>query len=134
MDPHNPIGAPYDPDPDDALPDNQKPLTDDYVDDAVDDVERDLYDNPEDVPAEDREQLREGVLDTMPGDMDDAHRDLQSPNSPRNRADDPRAYDSDRNPDLDAAVGKRTSDEVLSEEEMLGDVSEDDPRVERRIG
>lgn len=135
MDPHNTMGAPYDPDPADELPDNQEPLNEDYLDDAVSDVETDFYDDPEDVPAEDRDQLREGVMDDMPGDTEQAlQRELHSPNERRNSEDDPRYYDSDRNPAPDAAVGHDSAADATAARDMAGDMAADDPDIEQRIG
>lgn len=135
MDPHNNIGAPYDPDPDNQLPDNQQPLNEDYLDNAVNDVPENLLDNPEDIPADEADQLREAVKDTMPGDNEAAvRRGLDSPNDPKNSQDNPRYYDSDRNPDPDAAVGSQTIADAAAEREMEGDLSEDDPDVVQRIG
>lgn len=95
MDPYNNLGAPYDPDPEDALPDNQETLNDNYVENAVNDVPENMLDNPED---------------------------------------EPHYYDSDRNPAPESAVGSQNVADKAAERDMEGDVSEDDPDVERRIG
>lgn len=135
MDPYNNVGAPYDPKPEDALPDNQETLNDDYAENAANDVPENMLDNPEDIPADEEDQLKEGILDTMPGDTEDAvRRDLESPNEPKNRENDQRYYDSDRNPDLDAAISHQSVADKAAEREMEGDISEEDPEVERRIG
>lgn len=135
MDPYNNIGAPYDPDPDDALPDDQTTLNDDYAQNAASEVPREMLDNPEDIPADEEDQLREAVKDDMPGDNEDAlRRQRESPNERTISRDDPKYYDSDRNPDPDAAISHDSVADKAAAEEMKGDVSEDDPDFERRIG
>lgn len=134
MDPYNNVGAPYDPDPEDQLPDNQQPLNKDYLDDAAMDVSGEMLDDPEDIPKEEIDQLREAVLDDMPGDTkESAHRELESPNEKRNEFN-PSYFDSDRNMNPDAAVGTKSVADEMADEDMDGDLADNDPDVVQRIG
>lgn len=125
MQPNNSIGAPFDPDPDSQLPDDQTTLKDDYLDNAVADVPQGMLDNPEDIPIEEKDQLREAVLDDMPGaDTEDAERRIQeSPNELKNSRDDQSQYDSDRNPDPDHANWSRTIDDSRDEDDEPEDIT-----------
>lgn len=118
MQTNNAMGAPFDPEPDEELPETQRPLNEDYLDSAVSDVPQGMLDNPEDIPMEEKPFLREAVEDDMPGDTEDAiRRERESPNTQKNREDDPSQYDSDRNPDPEHANLSRTVDDVRDDDE-----------------
>jgi len=134
---NNSMGAPFDPKPDEELPDDQESLTDDYLDDSVRDVELSWPDdNPEDAPAGGIDQLREAVRDDMPGgDSRDAiDRELHSPNEARNQYR-PEYFDTEENVDADflSPDGKTVEDEVV-DDETSGDPPPNPQNFGDRVG
>jgi hypothetical protein len=135
----NSLGAPFDPDPDDELP-NDPPITEEYLRDSVEDVELSWPDdNPQDAPAGGIDQLSEAVKDDMPGPnaQDAINRGLRSPNERTgDNQFDKRYFDVEDNPDLGVKSqnGQTVEDRVTEEELQVDRTSDDDPDIEQRIG